>query len=882
MGDQDFNLTADPTATVGTIAGSVAVDTNSDGEGNGDDLPDVEVMISGPTEGKAPTITGSSGEYSFVALASGRYTLTFVKVGFITQSKQFTLEPGTPLIGANVGLQSSSAVIEGNAQAGTDGGVVVTVAGGVGGGITTSRTNGAADEIGDFRVEGLIPGTYSVSFTKPGFIGHTTQLTLKAGEENKTLSAIKLVAGGRTITGKVTVGSTGLGGVTVSVLGSDTVIQGITIADDDAATTDVNETGTYSLSNVPPGTLTLVFEKRGYLPETSKITDTDAVADQVLTLNPSVTGTICDTTGAQPDASCTKPVRGALVALTGATGNFATLVDNANGNFTIAGVPLGVYSLTVTAPGFAPHADSITQTNERKNIVNKEIKLPLVELSSADTNLGSIQGSVTDASTTDTNLPGVLIVAVDGDGNAFTTVSFPSTSGINYVLSGLPPLASPGYTVTFSVNQFETSSAASGAVTAGAFTRLDKSLRPREGEINGFVTQALVAGEALPGITVSVKLQCNVEPCPPATSVKTTSSDASNYSIKVPSSADAYTVTFAAETEDWLTETRTVTVGPNDRRTILPIVLTHAERNVNGLAVHDLLSTFGRDLEAVPIEGIMITMTGTGDRPSAFRPTERSAIVSDVDGAFTVFNLPVGDYDVAMVDPSGAFSLTGDITVEPGTSLLVPPLNPPFALDDFVMEHDQDKGWIIGRLNADWNMDRFVLNATVSLLEVLPDDSSNLIAMTTTHLGPNVGGTYGLFGIEPGSYTLEIDHGRYVDTSVDLVVTANQETRESHSLLLAPARLTGNVINACTSLGLVGATVTPINPPVGTPSFTTVLSSGRYAFDIELATDPVDPILLDVSFEATDFVTQVVDMVTFVPGMTTALLDVVLEDTAPC
>lgn len=304
-------------------------------------------------------VTASSGQpFTVPDLPSpANYRVRLAAPGFQTQE----LEQAVPA-GATVQLNATRLL----AAAGVVGGTVVDRAGTPLGEVAVS-TKIAGEEVkvltptagtvGQFRLTGLpTPGTYVLTLAKEGYSSEVVAVRLDAGQERLDVN-VTLAAASGTVTGIVkTAGGTGIGGVTVTVVGD---------AAERSTTTFTNGTvGGYRLSGLPlPGRYSITFSLDGYRTETMQVTvardQTEVSGD--ITLVPvlgRITGTVLDTGG--------RPVGGASIRLADGiqsrTTATATAPDAAVGTFDLPGLATGSYTLTVSAPGYRDQTLLVTVT----------------------------------------------------------------------------------------------------------------------------------------------------------------------------------------------------------------------------------------------------------------------------------------------------------------------------------------------------------------------------------------------------------------------------------------------------------------------------------------------------------------------------------------
>ncbi len=183
------------------------------------------------------------------------YTVTFSRAGLESQVLSVSVDGfGKVTAGApdaasiNTTMRASTASLSGvvrQAAGGSTttrvGNVTVTVSSGSVQRVVTTQST-PAGEVGYYVVDGLPPGTYTVTFTRPGTSASSTIVTLDAGE-SRTLSPVLIAPA--SISGQVT-GSSSLSGLTVNLYRASDY--GTAAAPAASTTTDTG--GVYSFTQV--------------------------------------------------------------------------------------------------------------------------------------------------------------------------------------------------------------------------------------------------------------------------------------------------------------------------------------------------------------------------------------------------------------------------------------------------------------------------------------------------------------------------------------------------------------------------------------------------------------------------------------------------------
>jgi hypothetical protein len=247
------------TVTLGAATGSIAGQVLSVG---GTPLGNVAVEArSGELVKKATTPTaGNVGSFVIDGLTTPRtYVITFTLVGFGSQTVAIDLLAGQNRTGLDVVLLGGTGTIAGSVTdpGGTPlGGVVVTVERGAFTASTaTLTTASAAAGVGGYTIGDIpAPGTYTVTFSKPGFISETRLVGVLAPGMQPDVSAV-LHPAQSSITGTVTGAGVPLAAATVELSDGKTTR---------TTSTASSPAGAYGFANIEPGTFTLTVQRPGF------------------------------------------------------------------------------------------------------------------------------------------------------------------------------------------------------------------------------------------------------------------------------------------------------------------------------------------------------------------------------------------------------------------------------------------------------------------------------------------------------------------------------------------------------------------------------------------------------------------------------------------
>ena len=159
-----------------------------------------------------------------------------------------TLQPGVGSIAGRVRTPANS----------PRGGVTVTASNGTQSFTTTTLSTGT---VGTYALDGLpVPGTYTVTFSRPDLASQTQAVSLPAtGDTNLKGVDVSMVADTASLSGVVSgPGGTGVGEVAVNLASGTNTYQVLTAAEPTA--------GAYAIDGVAPGTYNLSFTRTGGAP----------------------------------------------------------------------------------------------------------------------------------------------------------------------------------------------------------------------------------------------------------------------------------------------------------------------------------------------------------------------------------------------------------------------------------------------------------------------------------------------------------------------------------------------------------------------------------------------------------------------------------------
>jgi hypothetical protein len=308
------------------------------------------LTLSGPVAGTATA--DSSGNYSFVGLTNGAYTVVPNKAGFSfsPSSQGVTINGGSSLAVNFTATALPTHTVSGNispASIGTGTTLTLTATGEGGSNATVT-----ADASGNFTIPGVIDGSYTITPTKNGATFSPTKQTVTVSGSNVTgINFTATAIPTWSISGAVSPASLGAN-VTVSLSGTS------------SASTTTDASGNFTFANLVNGSYTVTPSKTGltFSPSSQNITVSGANVTGVNFTIP--TWTISGTLSPASNSS------GATVALTG-TSSASTTADS-SGNYTFSGLLNGSYTVTPSKAGFTftPPNQGVTISNANVSGVN--------------------------------------------------------------------------------------------------------------------------------------------------------------------------------------------------------------------------------------------------------------------------------------------------------------------------------------------------------------------------------------------------------------------------------------------------------------------------------------------------------------------------------
>jgi sarcosine oxidase gamma subunit len=700
---------------------------------------------------------------------------------------------------------------------------------------TTSTIGGVA---GSYNFTQLQPGTYNITETPPaGYLdGSDTAGTAGGTVGDDTITTITIPDSGggvnetgynfgnilpSNINGSVyldnagigsDIGAPGIGGVTVSLAGTNDLGQSIT------ASTTTAADGTYSFPGLRPGTYVVTeTQPAGYIPGSTNpgTLGGTAVAQTITTIPVSTDQTganynfgqfvpaslagevYLDTNGNDALNAGEPGLSGVTVTLSGSDYQSnpvtATTTTAANGTYSFTGLLPGTYSLTETVPaGYTAEASNVGSLGGTSSVG----ATTTISVDSANTGVnynfgqvqpGSISGTVyndTNGNDVDNSEPGIAGVTVTLSGTTNTgspvLVTLLSGAGGGYSFTGLLPGT---YTVTETIpagyigekgdvgNLGGTASTdiVSNISLSSAQAGTNYNLgQYQPSSISGTVyndTNGNDVDNSEPGIAgVTVTLTGTNGAGNPVTATTTTAANGTySFGSLAPGN---YTVT-EAPPAGYITEAANAgSLGGSAAVAVVSNVSVSSGQNgvnynfgqyqassISGIVYND---TNGNDVDnSEPgIAGVTLTLTGTNGAGNAVTATTTSA----ANGTYSFGGLAPGNYTVTETPPAGyvtetanAGSLGGSAAVAVVSNVSVSSGQTGVNYNFGQYQTSSVSGIVYNDTNGNDvdNSEPGIAGVTVTLTGT--NGLGNAVTATTTSAA---NGTYSFTGLAPGSYTV--------------------------------------------------------------------------------------------------------------------------------
>lgn len=519
--------------------------------------------------------TDQSGQYVIGNLPPGAFTLVVNAQDFSSATDGITLEPGQIITNANFVLIPDPGGIVGqivDTNGDVIAGATIIIRNADNLPIRTTTTN----EFGEFLVDGIAPGSYTVVATATDF--STTFVGVMVLSNEDSIANIILTSLVGNISGTV-VDENG-----DPITGNNT---GIKLFDNSGTlleTLVADSDGTFSILGLQPGQYLINATATNYSAN-SIITTVVANATENVTIPLSLLpGTV---TGRVFNTSTANGISGAVITITTAEGiPITSTISGFNGEFTAANIPAGTVNLSAAAEDFG--AESVTAVVNPDEITT--VNIGLTE------SLGFLTGFLTDIATG--NAIAGTVNLFDGNGSLVSSIT--SDGSGQFLTQGL----SPGdYTAVAAADGF-TSSTASFSILPNETTTLSFALSPEPGSIVGRITN-FNNGDPIVGATIVVRAQS------PSGPIITTTLTNTNGEYTVSTLAPS-TYTVAASADSFGTAEATTKVESNETETV-NIKLVPNPGAVQGTITNNNTGSpvSGVKVEVYNVDGVLVQTTNT-------------------------------------------------------------------------------------------------------------------------------------------------------------------------------------------------------------------------------------------------------------------------------
>jgi len=331
-------------------------------------LASVTVQLQSNAQTRYTATTNAGGLYELPSVDAGAYTLVASKSGYQNYSENITLTSGQQLVGKNIALppvpapaslsgkvtdaKSTAALVSATVQLQSNNQV---------------RYSTTTDASGQYQIQNITAGTYTLFASKGGYQNQSSTLTLAAGQQltGKNLALTPNVTNAA-VSGTVRNANTNASIRTATVqLKNSGQVQ---------YQTTTNTNGVYTLGAVQPATYTLVVLKDGFNSWTERLTLASGqnISGKDIALTPvingaSLSGTIFEAGSNQPLASATVQLK------SGNQVKFET-TTTASGAYAFTNVAEGSYNLSAFKNGYNLASQNISLT-AGQNLTNRNLSL---------------------------------------------------------------------------------------------------------------------------------------------------------------------------------------------------------------------------------------------------------------------------------------------------------------------------------------------------------------------------------------------------------------------------------------------------------------------------------------------------------------------------
>jgi large repetitive protein len=417
------------------------------------------------------TTTDAAGNYILNRLSAGTYRVRFSSVNYATLLLGTTLAPGeTVTLDASLipdpGSLSGTVRDAGNGAPLSDASIRVLNSSG----ITIAQT--ISNELGEYFVNQLPPGTFSVTYSVNGY----GTIILGANIQSNTTTVVDAQLERRVgnVKGVITADTgTPIEGALIELYQNNVLIG--------SALTD--SSGSYTINNLIPGTYSQIASAPNFSNSSTGVIIQDnetTFVDILLVPDPGIlTGNVTSNGIALPGAAISVRDSSSSVVVS------RTVTDD-QGNYTVTNLSPGSYTVIASSNNFQTMAMGALISANQTTIVSFDLA----------PNPASITGVISNSSSGSPITGASVEVRIQSLNGVTVASTFTDPSGV-YVV---PNLAPGTYAVIVSANNFQTNTA-TVSLTAGESETLDIALTPSPGTIAGLITGS---GGLISGATVRV------------------------------------------------------------------------------------------------------------------------------------------------------------------------------------------------------------------------------------------------------------------------------------------------------------------------------------------------------------------------------------------
>ena len=356
----DLQLPPGPGTGTGTLSGTVVNIANNA------PIAGATVSFSGGS-----TTTNASGFYQFTGVPSGTYSVTAVSTGFFAVTESAAVSSGQTTT-LNFRL-STGGKIAGTVTS-SSGAAIAGASVHILGGSVTQNITLTTDASGAYATDFVSTGNYTVVASASGFASQSKSTTVTSGQTATVNFTLLSAAGTGALVG------------TVVNISNNVPISGATVTFS-GGTTTTNSNGFYQFTNVAVGTYNVTASHTGFFSSTQSATVTSGGTTTLnfkLATGGKLAGTVKNSSGVA--------ISGASVKISGGSvPTSVTLTTSSTGGYATNFIPVGSYTITVSATGFATQSKTATVNTGQTTTVNFTL--------SAGGGTGTLSGTVVNIST---------------------------------------------------------------------------------------------------------------------------------------------------------------------------------------------------------------------------------------------------------------------------------------------------------------------------------------------------------------------------------------------------------------------------------------------------------------------------------------------------